>query len=234
MSTTLAMLVSLVSITKYCNALCADSESVAESVATGRAWFASSTTMQVALPLPFKSRIRLDRVFSLSLLDNLSIMLVIAEDSGAEAAGATLSAFVPTRRALTAPPRPEATLFTNCLRFQAHAFLCLLFSTTLLNIALKSSWLGCSLMFTSTIVSLAFASFSISQTVWLRIRVLPRLFPPSRVNLFESIAFLSASKKPSLSTISLLLINSSWSRITLDKYSSTPRPPLLAASQANL
>ena len=194
MSTTLAMLVSLVSITKYCNALCADSE----SVATGRAWFASSTTMQVALPLPFKSRIRLDRVFSLSLLDNPSIRAVI-----------------------------EAIFPTICLRFEAES---LLFSATLCNIALKSSWLGCSLMFTSTIVSLAFASFSVSQTVWLRIRVLPRFLPPStRVNLFESIAFLSASKKPSLSTISLLLINSSWSRI-----SSTPRPPLLAASQVSL
>eukprot|EP00438_Fugacium_kawagutii_P023450 Skav236822 [mRNA] locus=scaffold2823:108381:108584:+ [translate_table: standard] len=67
MSTTLAMPVSLVSITKYCNALLAASE----LVGTGRARFASSTTMQVALPLPFKSPIKLDRVLSLSLLDNL-------------------------------------------------------------------------------------------------------------------------------------------------------------------
>ena len=132
MSTTLAMLVSLVSITKYCNALCADSE----SVATGRAWFASSTTMQVALPLPFKSLIRLDRVFSLSLRDNLSIRAVMAEDIGVEAAAATLSALVPTKAALARPPRLEATFPTVCFRLEAQP---LFLSATLSNIALKSS-----------------------------------------------------------------------------------------------
>ena len=214
MSTTLAMWVSLVSITKYCNALCADSE----SLGTGRARFASSTTMQVALPLPFKSLIRLNRVLSLSLLDNLSIRAVMAEDIGVEAAAATLSAF--------------ATFLADCSRFEAQS---LFFSATLSNIALKSSWLGCSLMFTSTIVTLAFASFSVSQTVQLRIRVLPRLLPPStRVNSFKSMASLSAFIKSPLSATSLLVINSYWSRLTLDKYSSTPRPPLLAASQANV
>ena len=103
MSTTLAMWVSLVSITKYCNALCADSE----SLGTGRARFASSTTMQVALPLPFKSLIRLNRVLSLSLLDNLSIRAVMAEDIGVEAAAATLSAF--------------ATFLADCSRFEAQS-----------------------------------------------------------------------------------------------------------------
>ena len=108
----LATPVSLVIITKYCNALCAnvlhrDSELVAGR--PGRAMFASSTTMQVALPLPCKSPTSFDRVFSFSLLDNLSIRAVMAEDIGVAAGAATLSEFVPTATALARPPRLEAT-----------------------------------------------------------------------------------------------------------------------------
>eukprot|EP00438_Fugacium_kawagutii_P030723 Skav209833 [mRNA] locus=scaffold2703:209012:209290:+ [translate_table: standard] len=92
--------------------------------------------MQVALPLRFKSLITINRVFSLSLLDNFSIRAVMAEDIGVEAAAATLSAFVPTNTAVARPPRPEPTFLTVCSRFEAQS---LFLSATLSNIALKSS-----------------------------------------------------------------------------------------------